>query len=76
VYGIVLLIIAVDAYVASCLWPLVIPKVFPGLVANGFISGTVEFTTMFWTLLTVYVLRPANISKLFTRNKKEKENDK
>ena len=34
---------AIGGFVVNLLWPLVIPKVFPGAVASGAISGDIGF---------------------------------
>lgn len=76
VFGLIGLIIAVDSFVLINLWPVVITKLFPNAVAQGFIAGTVEFSTMFWFLTALMVLRPVNIANLFSKtNKREKKDD-
>ena len=41
------LISAIGAIILVWLWPLVIPAVFPGLVASGAIAGSINFWVAF-----------------------------
>lgn len=75
VLGLASLFIAVDAFVLISLWPIVIPKLLPGLVASGYIAGEVSFHTMFWTLAAIMIMRPLNITKLFTKSSKKEQSD-
>jgi len=75
VMGIMSAIISVDALLISTLWPAVVPKILPGLVAQGFIAQEVSFTTVFWLLFMLGVASPANISNVFS-SQKEKKDDK
>ena len=73
VVGLVSLLIAVDAFVLTSVWPIVIPKLFPALVAQGVITGSVNFYTMFWALTAIMVLRPINVSNIFQKTPKTGE---
>jgi hypothetical protein len=75
VVGIMSAIVAVDALVITSLWPIVIPAMFPNLVAQGFIVAEISFSTAFWLLFMLVVARPANIGNVFS-SKKEKKDDK
>lgn len=76
VFGMVGLIIAIDAYVLMHLWPLVVPQLFPGAVASGAVAGEVTFMTMFYGLVAIMVLKPADLSRMFSKiHKKGDKND-
>ena len=77
VMGLVSLFIAVDAFVLTSLWPIVIPKLLPGLVMQGNVASTVEFSTMFWFLTALIVMKPLNAANIFKKSsKKEQKDDK
>lgn len=64
VAGVLLLafiISAIGAIIIVWLWPLVIPAVFPGLVASGAIAGTINFWVAFGLMFICSLLfKPSN----------------
>jgi hypothetical protein len=69
VAGVTAALIAIDALVATALWPEIIPSLFPGFAEKGLIAPKVNFETMFWAIAALWVLKPANLSHLFSNNK-------
>lgn len=65
--------VAIDAYVLSVLWDLVIPALFPKAVELGYIAKTMPFLTMFWVCVGLFVVRPANLKDMISNNKGDKQ---
>lgn len=75
VFGLMSLLIAVDAFVISSLWPIVIPSLFPGLVEKGLLAKTVGFSNIFWFIVMLVVIKPVNISGMFSKTNKKGDKD-
>jgi len=73
VVGVFVSYVAIDAAILTVLWPMVVPSIFPQAVTQGFIVKAVDFSSMFVACLALVIIRPVNMSTIFSNNKEKKK---